>query len=155
MDAEDGSGARTASYDGSVDGRWECPGEALASVSSAFESFEARVLHVVLSQCDSPGTDIAITERPYGPSGLGRGVSFGLPYPTPLLGRHDGVVGGITLGSGYVAGTGTLEITAVTDRGSSFPGGHIEGRFTLVAEGCTVASGTFSGPFCENECIQI
>jgi hypothetical protein len=49
MDAGDDSGEPTASYDGSVDGRWGCPGEALASVSSAFESFEARVLHVVLS----------------------------------------------------------------------------------------------------------
>jgi hypothetical protein len=154
MDAGDSSGEPT-SYDSSVDGRWGCPGEAWASVSSAFESFEARVLHVVLSECDSPGIGISITERPYGPSGLGRGVSFALPYPSPILGRHDGIMGGITLDSGYVTGTGTLEITAATDPSSSLPGGHIEGRFTLTAEGCTVASGTFSGPYCETACIQI
>ena len=55
------------------------------------------------------------------------------------------------------AGEVVSPVTSATDPNVprvAFPAGHIEGRFSFQADGCTTASGTFSTPYCEQACVQ-
>lgn len=162
MESEDcvaiDSGGEAASGDGgNVAGGQQCGGDGTAFVVSSHGTFEVHAVFVVAYTCSSSGFAVQLADD----STPRRSVEFYLPLspsdPTGLVGTRS-ISGLVMFGDVSVGGPGTLEITSASNPyvpRVAFPAGHIEGRFSFQAEGCTFAAGTFSTPYCEQACVQI